>query len=60
LDEETLKLLAVKKLGDNNCAADLPNSPIVRSWWNCMEPLLKTNADNSPVVTPLREVFHLD
>ena len=60
LDEETLTLFAVQKLSDNNSAAMLPNSPIVRKWWNAMAPLMEVNADNSPVVKPLKEVFHLD
>ena len=30
LDEETLTLFAVQKLGDNNSAAELPDSPVVR------------------------------
>ena len=60
LDEETLTLFAVQKLSAHNTAADLPNSPIVRKWWDFMSPLMEVNPDNSPVVFPLREVFHLD
>jgi L-rhamnose mutarotase len=60
LDEETLTLFAVQKLGDKNSAAELPNSPIVRKWWDSMTPLMDTNSDNSPVAKPLKEVFHLD
>ena len=60
LDEETLTLFAVQKLSDKNSAAALPNSPIVRKWWDSMAPLMETHPDNSPVAKPLREVFHLD
>jgi L-rhamnose mutarotase len=60
LDEETLTLFAVQKLSDGNTASALPRSPIVRKWWNAMAPLMEVNADNSPVVKPLAEVFHLD
>jgi len=60
LDEETLTLFAVQKLSENNSAANLPNSPIVRKWWDSMAPLMETHPDNSPVVQPLRKVFHLD
>ena len=59
LDEETLTLFAVQKLSDGNTAAVLPQSPIVRKWWNTMAPLMEVNPDHSPVVTPLCEVFHL-
>jgi L-rhamnose mutarotase len=60
LDEETLTLFAVQKLGEKNSAAELPDSPIVRKWWDYMAPLMETHPDNSPVATPLWEVFHLD
>jgi L-rhamnose mutarotase len=60
LDEETLTLFAVQKLSDGNTAAALPDSPIVRKWWNYMAPLMETHPDKAPVTWPLREVFHLD
>ena len=60
LDEETLTLFAVQKLSDKNSAAALPNSPILRKWWDYMSPLMETYPDNSPVAMPLKEVFHLD
>jgi len=60
LDEESLTLFAVQKLANGNTAAALPDAPIVRKWWNFMAPLMEVNPDNSPVVKPLPEVFHLD
>jgi L-rhamnose mutarotase len=60
LDEETLTLFAVQKLGGHNTAAQLPHSPVVRKWWDFMAPLMETQPDNSPAVKPLGEVFHLD
>lgn len=60
LDEETLTLFAVQKLGEKNSAAELPDSAIVRKWWDSMAPLMEVNPDNSPVAKPLKEVFHLD
>lgn len=59
-DEETLTLFAVQKLSDTNTASALPNSPMVKKWWKYMAPLMDVNADNSPVVKPLTEVFYLD
>ena len=59
LDEETLTLFAVQKVSDNNTAAALPNSPIVKKWWSYMAPLMDVHPDNSPVSKPLKEVFHL-
>jgi L-rhamnose mutarotase len=60
LDEATLTLFAVQKLADEKAAAELPRSPVVRKWWDYMAPLMEVNQDHSPVVRPLREVFHLD
>jgi len=60
LDEETLTLFAVQKVVPGNTAAKLPDSPIIRKWWHYMAPLMQTHPDNSPIVTPLLEVFHLD
>jgi len=50
----------VQKLSEGNTAAALPNSPLVRKWWDYMAPLMETHPDNSPVAQPLTEVFHLD
>src|SRR5262245_14281319 len=58
-DEQTLTLIAIRKLGDNNAAADLPNNPVIRKWWKFMSPLMEVNADNSPVEKPLVEIFRL-
>jgi len=60
LDEESLTLFAVQKLGAQNSAAALPHSPVVRKWWDYMAPLMETHPDKSPVARPLKEVFHLD
>jgi len=60
LDEETLTLFASWKLTNDNTTADLPNHPMVKKWWAFMADIMDTNPDNSPVASPLREVFHMD
>jgi L-rhamnose mutarotase len=60
LDEETLMLFAVQKLSDDNTAADLPNTEIVKEWWAYMADIMETNPDHSPVCIPLKNVFHMD
>jgi L-rhamnose mutarotase len=60
LDEETLTLFAVQKLSDDNTAADLPNTDIVKKWWAYMADIMETNSDHSPVFSPLKNVFHMD
>ena len=59
-DEESLSLFAFQKLSDGNTAAALKDLEIVKKWWACMADLMETNPDSSPVVEPLREVFHMD
>ena len=60
LDEETLTVFAVQKLSDDHTADDLPDNPVVKKWWAFMADIMETNPDNSPVCTPLKEVFHMD
>lgn len=60
LDEETLTLLAVQKLGDGFDASAILNHPIVKKWWAYMADIMETNADNSPVEKSLVEVFHMN
>jgi L-rhamnose mutarotase len=59
LDEETLTLFAVQKLTDHHRSDELPNSMVVRKWWNFMAPLMEVHPDHSPVSIRLKEVFHL-
>jgi L-rhamnose mutarotase len=59
-DEDTLTLFAAQKLTDENSASSLRTSPVMQKWWDYMAPLMEVHADNSPVSTPLTEVFHLE
>lgn len=59
-DPESLTLFAVQKVGDEAAAAALPQSSVVRKWWDYMAPLMETYPDHAPITGPLREVFHLD
>lgn len=60
LDEETNSLFAFQKLNDNNTADKLPQTKIVRKWWDYMADIMEVNVDNSPVTDELKEVFHQD
>ncbi len=59
LEESTGRLFAVQKLADGHTAADLPQHPVVRRWWDMMADLMETHPDGEPVSGPLTEVFHL-
>jgi L-rhamnose mutarotase len=58
-DEETRTLFAVQKLSAINTADNLPNTDSVKKWWAYMADIMDTNLDNSPVCTPLSEVFYM-
>jgi L-rhamnose mutarotase len=60
LDESTNVLFAVQKLSGNASSQDLGSNPIVKKWWSYMADIMETNPDNSPVITPLEEIFYLE
>ena len=60
LDKKTLTLFAVQKLKDNDTVEELPSKEIMKKWWEYMKDIMETNTNNSPVITSLEEVFHMD
>jgi L-rhamnose mutarotase len=60
LDESTLTLFAFQKVKDHNSSGQLASRAIVQKWWTYMADIMESNPDNSPVVVPLKEVFHMD
>ena len=60
LDEETDTLFAYQELADQNRSEYLPNQELMKRWWDYNKDLMECNLDNSPIVTPLQEVFHMD
>lgn len=59
LDAATGRLFAVLWRDAGHGMDALPAEPVMRRWWEHMAPLMETNPDASPVVTPLATVFHL-
>lgn len=59
LDETTLSLFGVLKVDDKIKLDDLPSQPVMQKWWAYMKDIMESNADNSPVSVPLKEVFYL-
>lgn len=37
-----------------------PGGDVQRKWWDYMKDLMDVNQDNSPVTTPLEEVFYME
>ena len=60
LDEETSMLFGMLKTSDLNALNELPLKEVMQKWWAFMKDIMQTNADNSPVNIPLKEVFYLN
>lgn len=60
LDEDSSTLFAVQSVKGLSSSQDLKNSEIVQKWWKYMADIMETNPDDSPVSSPLREVFTLE
>jgi L-rhamnose mutarotase len=59
LDETTNNLFGVMKAADAAKLNDLPSTEIMKKWWKQNVDIMETNADNSPVQIPMKEVFYL-
>lgn len=59
LDEATHTLFAVQQQSGTG-SQDLGANPIVQRWWAYMADIMETHADNSPINTPLTEMFHME
>ena len=59
LDEETNSLFGVLKIADKTLLDVLPEQPVMKKWWAYMKDIMESNANNSPVSTPLKEVFYM-
>ena len=59
LDEETNTLFAYQEQSGSSSSQDLGQTEIVKKWWKYMADIMETNPDNSPVTTPLEQVFFM-
>jgi len=59
LNEEDNTLFGVLESSNETARENLPNSPIMKRWWGYMKDIMDSNPDNSPVSTPLKEVFFM-
>lgn len=60
LDEESNTLFAYQEQKGESSSQDLGNTEIVGKWWKYMADIMETNPDNSPVTTPLEQVFYME
>jgi L-rhamnose mutarotase len=59
LDEETNTLFGVMEVENPELLEKKAENPVMKKWWAYMKDIMDANPDNSPVSTPLREVFYL-
>jgi L-rhamnose mutarotase len=59
LEEETGFLFGVLKVENPVLLDELPLQPIMQKWWAYMKDIMESREDNSPVSTPLKEVFYM-
>ena len=59
LDEETGLLFGTLSITSAEDMDQLPKLPVMKKWWAYMKDIMETNEDNSPVATPLQQVFYL-
>ena len=60
LDPARGTLFAFQRVTEPNTTDGLAGTEVMRKWWDHMADIMEVNPDNSPVVTPLTEVFHID
>lgn len=58
--EQTGQLFGYLELSDEQNWDALAQTEICQKWWAYMEPLMKTNDDNSPVSIDLKCVFNIE
>ena len=60
LDPDTNDLFAYVEFASEEKWRAVASTDVCRRWWAHMCDLMPSHPDNSPVTTPLREVFHID
>lgn len=58
-DAETNTLFAYLEVEDKALWDKIGDTEACKKWWDYMADIMETNPDNSPVSTPLTEVFYL-
>ena len=59
-DKETNILFAVQKINGEQSSQEIGTNTIVQKWWDYMADIMEVNDDNSPISTPLEELFHME
>lgn len=59
-DRDTNILFGYQEIEGEQSSQDMGADEMTKRWWAYMADIMETNADDSPVTVPLREVFHLN
>jgi L-rhamnose mutarotase len=59
LHPETQQLFAYVEFISETQWNAIAQTDVCRRWWEHMREIMPSNADNSPIATELREVFHI-
>jgi len=60
IDPDTRDLFAYAEIENEERWNAVASTPVCRRWWKHMREIMPSNADDSPVSSGLREVFHLE
>ena len=60
LDDESHFLFGKMKVENVASLISLPESPLMKKWWEYMKDIMVTNEDASPVSIPLKQVFFME
>jgi L-rhamnose mutarotase len=60
LDEPTRVLFAYVEIEDEASWQAISQTDVCRRWWSSMREIMPAKADDSPVSSELREVFHIE
>jgi L-rhamnose mutarotase len=60
LNPSTNQLFGYAEVEDQARWEAIAETPVCRRWWAHMREIMPSNADNSPVAQPLKEVFHIE
>lgn len=60
LDDESYFLFGKMTVENVASLTSLPESPLMKKWWEYMKDIMVTNEDASPVSIPLKQVFFME
>ena len=60
LDDESHFLFGKLTVENVVSLTSLPESPLMKKWWEYMKDIMVTNDDASPVSIPLKQVFFME